>query len=524
MKQARTRIHDCGDDLRQHVAAPGCDGFARLLRAEFTRFRTVRSWMIALCAVVFVFVLLSFLSAFESRAPIPAVPAGPGGEAVSDTYMFVHQALAGDGTLTARVASLSGTYSSLSPASGNAFGESSKVQPGARLQPGLAPWAKAGIILEPDTNQGTAYAAVMVTGSHGVQMQYNYTHDSQGLAGAVGPSSPRWLRLTRAGDVITGYDSAGGARWTEIGTARLPGLPRTIQIGLFVTSPAYFGAGADAETPSVATASFDRISTEGDLPRSSWTPDAITSFYPYVPSASTWQQPSAGAFTISGSGDIAPLVGDIISAQWAGASIVNGTIAALLFVIVLATLFATSEYRRGLIRVTFTASPRRGRVLAAKAVVAGSLAFAAGAIATAIAEVITRHVLAANGSYLFPQGGPALARVIIGTGLLLGLAAALAVALSMMLRRGAAAVAAGIVLLVLPGVLGSQSGNWLMRFTPTAAFAIQATLPRSNLVTSAYTPPNGYFPVSPWAGLAVLAAYTAVALGAATWLLRRRDA
>jgi ABC-type transport system involved in multi-copper enzyme maturation permease subunit len=93
-----------------------------------------------------------------------------------------------------------------------------------------------------------------------------------------------------------------------------------------------------------------------------------------------------------------------------------------------------------------------------------------------------------------------------------------------MLRRGVSAVAAGIVLLVLPGVLGSQSGNWLMRFTPTAAFAIQATLPRSNLVTSAYTPPNGYFPVSPWVGLAALAAYTAVALGAATWLLRRRDA
>jgi ABC-type transport system involved in multi-copper enzyme maturation permease subunit len=80
------------------------------------------------------------------------------------------------------------------------------------------------------------------------------------------------------------------------------------------------------------------------------------------------------------------------------------------------------------------------------------------------------------------------------------------------------------MLLVLPGVLGSQSGNWLMRYTPTAAFAIQATLPRSPLVSSAYRPPNGYFPISPWGGAAVLAAYTAVALAAATWLLRRRDA
>jgi len=519
----RARIHDRGDDLRHHLAAGDRAGFARLLRAEFTKFRTVRAWMIALCATAIVFVLLSFLSAFASRAPVPAVPTGPGGEAVSDTYMFLHQALAGDGALTARVAALSGAHTPLSPTSGSAFGVSSKGQPGSQLQPGLAPWAKAGIILEPDPNQGTAYAAVMVTGSHGVQMQYNYTHDSPGIAGPAGPSSPRWLRLTRAGDVITGYDSTDGSHCTEIGTARLARLPRTVQIGLFVTSPVYFPARAGALTSSVATATFDQVSARGDLPRRSWTPDPVAGFYPSVPSASTWQQRSAGAFTISGSGDIAPLVGDIISAQWAGASIVNGTIAALLFVIVIATLFATSEYRRRLIRTTFAASPRRGRVLAAKAAVAGSLAFAAGAIATAIAEVITRHVLAANGSYLFPQSGLTLARVIIGTGLLLGLAAALAVALGTVLRRSAAAVAAGIVLLVLPGVLGSQSGNWLMRFTPTAAFAIQATLPRTGLVTSAYTPPNGYFPISPWAGLAVLAAYTAVALGAAMWLLRRRD-
>jgi ABC-type transport system involved in multi-copper enzyme maturation permease subunit len=472
----------------------------QLLRAEFTKFRAVRAWMIALCAAAVVSVLLSFLSAFESRSPVRNVPVGPGGEAVSDTYMFVHRALVGDGTLTARVTSLSGS------------------QP----DPALAPWAKAGIILEPGANQGTAYAAVMVTGSHGVRMQYDYTHDSPGLAGAVGPSSPRRLRLTRTGDVITGYDSSDGIHWTEIGTARLAGLPRTVQIGLFVTSPAYFAAGADAGTPGAAAASFDEVSAQGDFPRRSWTPDAIApGSYLSLPSAFTWQQRSAGSFTISGSGDIAPLVGDVLSAQWAGASIVNGTIAALLVLIVFAAVFATSEYRRGLIQNTFAASRRR--VLAAKAVAAGSLAFAAGTIATAIAEVITRRVLAANGSYLFPQSGPDLARVIIGTGLFLGLATALVVALGMMLRRGTVTVAAGIVLLVLPGILGSQSGNWLMRFSPTAAFAIQATLPRSNLVASVYTPPNGYFPISPWGGLAVLAAYTAVALGAALWLLGRRD-
>jgi hypothetical protein len=117
---------------------------------------------------------------------------------------------AGDGTLTARVTSLSGAYVPVSGSPVKNFSSSRRGQPGSQLQPGLAPWAKAGIIVEPGTSQGTAYAAVMVTGSHGVRMQYDYTNDSRGLPGSVGPSSPRWLRLTRAGDVITGYDSAGG--------------------------------------------------------------------------------------------------------------------------------------------------------------------------------------------------------------------------------------------------------------------------------------------------------------------------
>jgi ABC-type transport system involved in multi-copper enzyme maturation permease subunit len=99
-----------------------------------------------------------------------------------------------------------------------------------------------------------------------------------------------------------------------------------------------------------------------------------------------------------------------------------------------------------------------------------------------------------------------------------------------MLRRSAATIAVSIVLLILPGILATATSlpanidSWLMRLTPTAAFAIQATLPRYSLVTGAYIPANGYFPISPWTGLAVLAAYTAAALGAAVWLVRLRDA
>ena len=79
---------------------------------------------------------------------------------------------------------------------------------------------------------------MMVTGAHGVRMQYNYTQDLAGLPGTVSAAAPRWLRLTRADDTITGYDSVDGIHWTPVGTATLPGLPSTVQAGLFAASPA----------------------------------------------------------------------------------------------------------------------------------------------------------------------------------------------------------------------------------------------------------------------------------------------
>ena len=57
-----------------------------------------------------------------------------------------------------------------------------------------------------------------------------------------------------------------------------------------------------------------------------------------------------------------------------------GAFAGLIVVIVVAAMFMTAEYRRGLIRITLAASPRRGRVLAAKAVVIGAVTFVAGLV------------------------------------------------------------------------------------------------------------------------------------------------
>src|SRR5262249_24603600 len=132
---------------------------------------------------------------------IPSVPVGPGGEPMTDHFYFVHQSLTGNGSITARITALTGVIT---------YPQSRRNA----LVPGVEPWAKAGIIIKQNPSQGSAYAAVMITGHHGVRMQDNYTHDMAGPPDRVSAASPRWLRLTRSGDTLTGYQSADGTHWT----------------------------------------------------------------------------------------------------------------------------------------------------------------------------------------------------------------------------------------------------------------------------------------------------------------------
>jgi hypothetical protein len=99
-----------------------------------------------------------------------------------------------------------------------------------------------------------------------------------------------------------------------------------------------------------------------------------------------------------------------------------------------------------------------------------------------------------------------------------------------MMRRSAAAVTTVIVAIVLPYILAVASilpagaGDWLLRLTPAAGFAVQQAATAYPQVQALYTPNGGYYPLAPWAGLAVLAGFAALALAAAVLLLGRRDA
>src|SRR5262249_31716093 len=94
----------------------GQAGFGLVLRAEGTKFRPVRGWVIGMIVAVLVTVLAGLLAASGTRTSCrgpggqgcPPVPVGPGGEPVTDRFSFAHRSLTGDGSITARVTALTG--------------------------------------------------------------------------------------------------------------------------------------------------------------------------------------------------------------------------------------------------------------------------------------------------------------------------------------------------------------------------------------------------------------------------------
>jgi ABC-type transport system involved in multi-copper enzyme maturation permease subunit/regulation of enolase protein 1 (concanavalin A-like superfamily) len=491
-------------------------GFGWLLHAEWTKFRTVRGWVLAMAVAAAAIVWLGLFPGLQGSCGGDGpdseciLPVGPDGRQVTDSFTFVHQPLAGDGSVTARVTSLTGRLYD--------------------QREGLAPWAKAGLIIKDGTRQGSTYAAVMVTADHGVRMQYDYTHDR---AGQPDGALPRWLRLTRAGATITGYESADGANWSTVGTVNLRGLPSTVQIGLFTTSPQYvevvsesIGVTAAAGGPSRATATFDNLDRQG-----TWTADVIGGPDNTPEHELGGFERTADGFTLTGSGDIAPAVA---GAAGIGATITQtlvGTFAGLIILVVVGIMFITAEYRRGLIRTTVAASPQRGRILAAKAVVLGGITFLTGLAAAAVVVILGQRVLRGNGVYVHPVTALTELRVVAGTAALLAVAALLALGVGALLRRGVTAVAAAILVIILPYLLAvatvlptGSAADWLLRVTPAAAFAIQQSTPQYSQVDNLYLPVDGYFPLPPWAGFGVLVGWAAAALGLAAYRFRRRDA
>ena len=511
------------------------ESFWHLVHAEWTKFRTVRGWVIAAGVTIVAITAFVFVSSDVSSSCVgpggpsgcPVQPTGPGGVPVIDAFYFAHQPVTGSGTITVQMTSLTGQVE---------VGQAGNGPP--RMGPGLEPWSKAGIIIKENTSQGSAYAAMMVTGSNGVRMQWDYVNDTPGLTGRVSASAPRWLRLVRDGGTITGYDSADGAHWTPVGTATLPGLTSTVQAGLFAAGSFYDSSFCteDSSFCTRATGVFRHIGLS--WPATGWTGTNVGGPNFGVPAPGALRQ-SAGELTVASFGDIGPAAGSAYGGT--GLSLqraLAGTFFGMIPLIVVAAMFITAEYRRRLIWVSLTAAPRRGRLLAAKAVVIGAIGFVAGLVAAALAIAIGLPLLRRAGPLAWPVSLLTEARMVVGTGALLALAAVLALAIGTIAARSAPAVALVIVVIIVPYMFafgplaGSQpqgsgpggGGGWPLQISPAAALSVQQAVPQFHQLSAVYPLAAGYYPLAPWAGLAVECGWAAAALVLAFFLLRRRDA
>ena len=198
-----------------------------------------------------------------------------------------------------------------------------------------------------------------------------------------------------------------------------------------------------------------------------------------------------------------------------GSFITWGMMIAQVCAVVVGVLTVTAEYGTGMIRTTLAATPARGRVLAAKAlVVSGSLL---------VIGTLTALVGYFGGNFFFEREGIGLplegdvARAMYGSGLFLAGLGLFSMAIGFLVRHTAAAIS---IVLALVFVLGNmvilvpgEFGTFLERVMPgNAGGAIATPVPfNPNLLDA-------------WPSFGVFAAEAAALLALAWFLLRRRDA
>jgi ABC-2 type transport system permease protein len=195
---------------------------------------------------------------------------------------------------------------------------------------------------------------------------------------------------------------------------------------------------------------------------------------------------------------------------------------AQLTVAVLGVLIITNEYSSGMIRATFAAAPRRGRVLLAKLItLLGTTAMLA--IAGLLLSWLVTLPLLDNDGMLQPLNWSDRTemRAMLGAVLYLMAIAALALAIGALVRATAGGIFIAVaVLMVLPmisQIVAQASGAaWAIeinKFMPTNA---------GGRILSTTADVSGQ--ISPWIGFAVLVGYVVIAYLAAMFSMRSRDA
>jgi ABC-2 type transport system permease protein len=198
-----------------------------------------------------------------------------------------------------------------------------------------------------------------------------------------------------------------------------------------------------------------------------------------------------------------------------GSFITGGLMLSPVCAVVHGTLAVSSEYGTGMMRSTHAATPVRGRVLVAKAVVVAAILFVLGTATALLGYVGGNYFLDREGIGLALEGD--VARSMYGYGLFMAGLGLLSVAVAFILRHTALALSLVLALvfvlnnlvLLIPG----ETGQWVTKLMPSNAGMVIAT-----------PVPFNPFLLDAWPSFAVFAGEVAALLLVAWVVLRRRDA
>jgi regulation of enolase protein 1 (concanavalin A-like superfamily) len=146
-------------------------------------------------------------SAVQSAGVFTLTGAGDDIWHTADAFRYAYVPLASDGTIVARVAEVQNVNA----------------------------WTKAGVMIRQTVDPGSAHASMLVTPDKGISFQRRTTGGGASVATTVAGAAPRWVRLTRAGQLFTASVSPDGNAWTTVGSATIA-MSGTVWAGLAVSS------------------------------------------------------------------------------------------------------------------------------------------------------------------------------------------------------------------------------------------------------------------------------------------------
>jgi ABC-2 type transport system permease protein len=195
-----------------------------------------------------------------------------------------------------------------------------------------------------------------------------------------------------------------------------------------------------------------------------------------------------------------------------------GTAFGGIVLIVLGVTFVSSEYTSGMIRLTLTTTPRRGRVLLAKALLIGLVTLGVGALMNVGAVLVGQAVLGTYDIETASFNDGDVRQAVLAAVLTAPVWPLLGAAMGAIMRSTASAITTILATLFAPAIFGPLFPEWWQK-------NVLAYLPGSanDSLLMANPAPGTLTYLEPLPAVAVLLAWMLLLFGVAYVLLKRRD-